>query len=276
MKMSRRIATFTAAMLAGALLVSPAMAEESKKDAKRAGSVGGVKDSKDGGVVTGTVFYEGKTRKRAVVTDLMNNAWCAGTHKGEAAPLKETYIFGKNGDKNILTDAFVYVSKGLEGKKFDPPKTPAKLDQKGCIYTPHVIGVVVNQKIDIYNSDNTLHNVQANPIKNKAFNVGMPVPMKMTKSFDKVEADVRVSCAVHPWMDAYIHVMPHPFFAVTDEKGNFEIHGLPPGEYELMVVHQITTFRATPVKVTVEQGKTAKGDLTLAYKKGEARPRGDF
>jgi plastocyanin len=272
MKLGRLGALGLVAALAMGPVAAPALGEELKADKKAGPSVGGVAGGA-GGVVKGVVAYTGKTPERKPITDLATNPFCKAAHEGPL-PLRDTFIFGKNGEKTTLANALVYVSKGLEGKKFDAPKTPVVLDQKACIYTPHVVGVVAGQAVDILNSDNTLHNVQASPKNNPAFNDGMPVPMKITKTFEKAEIDINVRCAVHPWMGAWIHVLPHPYFAVSAEDGSFEIQGLPAGEYEVRVIHEMVIFNAESVKVKVEDGKEAKADFEVKADKEKRREAG--
>ena len=114
-------------------------------------------------------------------------------------------------------------------------KTPAIIDQKGCIYNPHVIGVMKDQKVIIKNSDATLHNIHSMPEKNKQFNFAMPKVVKEKEtSFTTVEDPFYIKCDVHPWMKSWVLVQNHPYFAVTDENGNYKIDNIPPGTYEVI------------------------------------------
>ena len=180
---------------------------------------------------------------------------CDGQHAG--GPARSEWLLAK--DDGSLRNVFVYVEDGLNGKKFDIPSEPVVLDQIGCIYVPHVIGVQAGQNIDILNSDGTLHNVHSMP-KNKnntAFNEAMPgARKKITKKFDDEEVMVRMKCDVHPWMGAYIGVMNHPYFAVTDENGNFTIKNLPAGEYTLKAWHERLPAKTATIKVG-EDGETS-------------------
>lgn len=161
--------------------------------------------------------------------------------------------------------AFVYVKTGLEGRAFAPPAEPALLDQLGCRYIPHVLGVRVGQSIKLLNSDETLHNVHAMPEHSKAFNVGLAEKgMSMSRKFTAPEVMVPVKCDVHSWMQGFIGVMAHPFFAVSDENGAFTISGLPPGTYTLAVWHE--TFGEQAVEVTLGPSETKTADFTLKAK----------
>src|SRR4030095_14592124 len=160
-----------------------------------------------------------------------------------------------------LQNVFVYVKTGLEGKAFPTPTTSALLDQKGCVYIPHVMGVMVNQNIEIKNSDPTLHNVHAMPRKGE-FNVGMPRQnSSINRKFDQEDVMVHIKCDVHPWMSAWVGVLPHPCFAVSDAAGNWTISGLPPGSYTVAALHEKLGTRSQPL--TVEAGQSPKLEFTF-------------
>jgi plastocyanin len=147
----------------------------------------------------------------------------------------EVYVIGKDGG---MANVFVWIKKGLEGKKYDPPKDAVELDQVGCRYTPHVLGVMVGQTLKIKNSDDTMHNVHALSSANPEFNFGQA---KKGAEADKVFTSAeffRIKCDVHGWMSAWVGVMPHPFYVVTGEAGTFELKDLPAGEYEVEAWHE--------------------------------------
>lgn len=152
---------------------------------------------------------------------------------------------------NTLKNVFVYVKEGLAGQAFQAPIDPVVFDQKGCLYDPHVFGVRVNQPIEIVNSDPTLHNVHALPTNSAEFNLGMPIQgMKLKKTFTAPEIMVKIKCEVHPWMAAYVGVIDHPFFGVTNDQGAFEIKDLPPGEYILEAWHEKFGVQTQSITVT--------------------------
>jgi len=250
----------------------PVCAEEPAKKEVPPQNVGGIADAKDAGAVTGVVYFKGEKPEIKLMTEMSGNAFCKEHHKDKLPP-RRTFMFGKNGDKDTVQNVLVYVSKGLEDKQFDPPATPAVLDQVACLYTPHVVAVMVGQVLEVRNSDETLHNCMAAPRINPAFNFGMPTKGGTQKlEFKGAELKINVKCFMHPWMSGYIHVLEHPFFAVTGEDGTFTIKGLPPGEYEVSVLHEATLLGATPETATVkvEAGETRKGvDFTYEVKKEE-------
>lgn len=157
--------------------------------------------------------------------------------------------------------AFVFVASGTQGK-YAVPTAPAVFDQHGCMYEPHVLGVQAGQGVEIRNSDSTLHNVNAKSAQSSPFNLAMPTQgMKITKQFDKPEIMVPVRCNVHPWMQAYIGVVDHPFFAVSGSDGTFSITGLPAGTYTLQVWHE--TLGTQTQTVTVTDGQKASANFTF-------------
>jgi hypothetical protein len=159
-----------------------------------------------------------------------------------------------------LADVLVYV-KNVSGS-YPVPADAAILDQNGCTYVPHILAVQAGQAIKIKNSDDTLHNIHPRPETNEEFNIGQPKQgMESEKKFDKPELKIPVGCDVHPWMRAYVHVLPHPFFAVTKADGSFEIKNLPAGDYEVEAVHE--KLPAVTQKAAVKDGESAKLDITV-------------
>ncbi len=166
---------------------------------------------------------------------------CVRENSGKPVFNDEISINPENG----LANVFVSIKEGLN-KNFPPaPEEPVILDQRGCRYSPHVIGVRVGQTLKIMNSDPTLHNV--NVIKH--FNKGMPVKGSVTEHrFKKPEQMISVKCDVHGWMRSYIGVMEHPYFAVSDSNGTFSIHA-PPGNYVIEAWHEKLGIRSLKVNV---------------------------
>ncbi|MDX1682649.1 MAG: carboxypeptidase regulatory-like domain-containing protein [Phycisphaeraceae bacterium] len=219
-------------------------------------------DDADGATITGTVKFDGRQAKRRPVR-MGSDQYCMDQHSDKPA-LSKLFIFGEN---DTLQNVFVYVSKGIDADSVETPEAAAVLDQVGCEYVPHVLGVVAGQKLKIKNSDDTLHNVKANPSRNPSFNEGMPVKgMVLEKVFKKPEMGIAVKCDVHAWMTSYIHVMDHPYFAVTGGEGTFELRGLPDGEYEVSVWHEFDKFQPVEktLTVTVADGQ-ADSELTFTY-----------
>jgi plastocyanin len=166
----------------------------------------------------------------------------------------ETYIVGPDG--KTLGNVFVYVKDGLGNYVFDPPKEPATIDQKDCRYHPHVFGIQVGQPLEIVNSDPTLHNIHAVAKNNREFNNGQPIQnMKTTHTFTAPEVMVPFKCDVHGWMNAYVGVLNHPYFAVTDPSGSFTLKGLPAGTYTIEAWHEKLGAQTQTVTVAAKETK---------------------
>ena len=157
---------------------------------------------------------------------------------------------------------FVYVKDGLGDRAFPVPPTAVVLDQKGCRYTPHVLGIQVGQALELLSSDNTLHNIHAVPEQNREFNRALQLAgMKHTHTFSTKEVMVPFKCDVHGWMNAYVGVVEHPFFAVTKDGGRFELKGVPPGTYTLEAWHEKSGVRTQQVTIAAKETK----DVTFTF-----------
>lgn len=170
-----------------------------------------------------------------------------------------------------LANTFIYIKDGTVdgGKKIGDynwpvPPTPIKLDQNGCHYAPHVLGVQVNQKISISNSDATQHNIHPTPKLNTEWNQtqanGAP---PIEKTFGRAEVLIPVKCNQHPWMKAYIGVLKHPFYAVSDANGAFTIPNVPPGKYTVVAWREGTTPEEQTMEVTVTASAPGKADFAF-------------
>ncbi len=175
--------------------------------------------------LAGKVKFEGTPPVMPVIK-MDADPVCVSLHK---EPVHSEEIVVSNGR---LANVFVYVKEGLEKYTFAPPSTPAELNQQGCVYKPHVGGLMVGQDFKIVNSDPTLHNVHCQAEKNSQFNLGEPIQgMETTRRFTHPEVMVHFKCDVHKWMSAYFGVLPHPYYSVTGEDGTFTLRNLPPGDY---------------------------------------------
>ncbi len=204
------------------------------------------------GSITGTAVYEGKVpalKPLAVAAEPM----CAKKHP--TVP-NEMLVLGSG---NTMANVVVRVVSGLPaGKSYPAPTTPVTMDQVGCQYVPHVIGLMVGQPFKVLNSDGVLHNVHALPKVNKPFNMAMPPTRKeATETFTKEEGMFVVKCDVHPWMQSYVGVFSHPFFAVTGADGKYTIKDLPAGTYEVEAWHERLGTQKTKVTVGASDTQTA-------------------
>jgi plastocyanin len=207
--------------------------------------------------IKGKVTLDGKAPEMKEI-DMSAVKECAAQH---ADPVTEQTVVAD--DKGNLANVIVAIKKA-EGQELagEAPSEPAVLDQKGCMYEPHVVAMMAGQEMVIKNDDPFLHNVHALSTVNPPFNFGQPTKdqegKKLGADAPKAEEYFRVKCDVHPWMSAYIGVFEHPFFAVTKEDGTFEIDtkGLADGEYTLTFWHEkFASETPAEAKVTVKDGK---------------------
>ena len=162
------------------------------------------------------------------------------------------------GEDQSMANVFVRLTSGFAEQEYPAPEAPAVLNQENCKYVPHVLGVMVNQPLSILNSDGILHNVKTQSRRNRAFNLGMPADMtEATRTFSRPEHIFPVKCNVHSWMTAYVGVLPHPFFDVTGQDGQFSIANLDPGTYELEVWHERLGTQTTTVTIAADESVEA-------------------
>jgi plastocyanin len=209
------------------------------------------------GAITGTVNLEGAAPKpQRIRMDAEPN--CAKLHTTPV--MSEDYVVG---DKGALANVVVYVKDGLGNRTFETPKEPAVLSQKGCVYVPHVLGVMVNQPVEIENDDPTTHNVHPVPASNREWNKSQPPKSeKIIETFAREEVAIKVKCNVHPWMNSYIAVLKHPYFSVSGKDGSFQIKNLPPGEYTLVAWQEVLGNSAEQ-KVTIGPKETKSVAFTF-------------
>jgi len=149
------------------------------------------------------------------------------------------------------------VKDGLGNRTFDTPKDPVTIEQKGCQYHPHVLGVMAGQTVDIKNADPTTHNIHPTPKDNREWNESQPPSSPdIEKNFAREEIMLPVKCNQHPWMKMYVNVVKSPFYAVTDKDGKYEIKGLPPGDYTIAFVHEKLGEQDQKVTLAAKETKT--------------------
>jgi plastocyanin len=206
--------------------------------------------------VTGKVTFTGTAPAPAPIK-LSADPYCEKANPGLKT---ENEVVGTDGS---VGNVFVYVKDGLGDRTFPAPSTPVILDQKGCHYTPHVLGIQVGQPLQIVNSDDTLHNIHGLPKANREFNQGQPIQgMKMTHTFSTKEVMIPFKCDVHAWMNAWIGVLDHPYYAVTSTDGTFSLKGLPPGTYTIEAWHE----RLGTQTQTVTVGEKETKDVAFTFK----------
>ena len=206
-------------------------------------------DAATAATITGTVKLDGaapKGRRLRMDADPV----CVAAHK-EAVNDEDVVV----GQGNALANVVVFVKSGLENRAFNPPQEPVVLDQKGCQYVPHVVAVMVNQKLEIRNNDTTTHNIHPMPANNREWNRSQPPgSTPIEDSYAREEVAIPVKCNVHPWMKSYIAVIKNPYHAVTGTNGSFELKNLPPGDYTIEAWHE--KLGTSEQKITVGPKET--------------------
>ena len=213
----------------------------------------GAANAGDGGTITGQVVFSGTPPTPSSVS-FGGEQQCALIH-GDHPPQVEDVVVNSNG---TLRDVLVYVVGEVQGT-YTPPAEPLVFEQKGCLFVPHVGAVMIGQPVEVRNDDPVLHNVRAQSKQGQSFNIAQPVQgMKTTKKLLKPEIGIPIKCDVHFWMTGYLHVLPHPFFAITETNGTFAIKGLPPGTYTLEAWHGKLGTKQLTVTVTGNESHTAE------------------
>lgn len=183
--------------------------------------------------ITGTVAYQGALPALRPI-DMSASAACVKANPAPVIP--PDVVTGPNG---ALANVVVYVKSGSGRYRYLVPQTPIVLDQKNCMYAPHVLAMMVGQPFSVANSDPTMHNVHVMARHNRQWSSSQPVdsaPLKST--FDRPEFAIPVLCNIHPWMRAYVFAFDQPYFAVTGTNGAFTIRNLPPGTYTIEAWHE--------------------------------------
>ena len=245
-----RIGSTTLALTALAVSLTAAAcggSQPASETAAPAAPVTNPVDPATAGTIAGKVTFMG-TPPPSETISMSSDPRCVN-----AGAKTETVIVAGDGS---LQNVFVYVKDGLGNLKFPVPATALVLDQKGCQYRPHVFGVQVGQPIEILNSDNTLHNIHAWPQANSEFNKGQALQgMKDTHVFSVREVMVPFKCDVHRWMNSFVGVVDHPFFAVTGADGSFQLQGLPPGTYTIEAWHEKFGTKTASVTIGAKESK---------------------
>lgn len=244
-------------MLSLALACASDDDEEDEEDAPETPALTAYKPSGNEGSIAGTINFSG-TAPEAKPISMDADAACAS-----ANPNAKTEEVMVNGGK--LDNVFVYLKEGdvtdpkrkLSTLAFDVPSQPVVLDQKGCQYTPHVLGVMTKQTLRVLNSDQTAHNVHPLPKSNQEWNQSQPAGAgPLEKTFTRPETLIPVKCNQHPWMKSYVGVLNHPLYGVSTNGGKFEIKGVPPGTYTVVAWHEKLGEKTQQVAVGAKEIKT--------------------
>jgi plastocyanin len=205
--------------------------------------------------ISGTVKYQGAALPPAKI-QMVGDPNC--TKGGTSTARSEEVVTDSGGD---LANVVVYVSDGLGDRTFDPPTQPAVLEQKGCLYEPHVVAMRAGQTLKVTNADSTTHNIHPTPVNNREWNKSQAPGVSIEETFARQEVSVPVKCNVHPWMKSYVAVLKNPYFAVSEKNGSFEIKDLPPGTYTLQAWHEKLGTRTQQITVGANETKKLEFDF---------------
>lgn len=206
--------------------------------------------STGGATVRGTVRVEGQVPKAKPIS-MAADPSCAKQHASPA--LTEDVIEDSKGD---LENVVVYIADGLGDRAFDPPAHPTTIQQKGCVYEPHVLAMQANQPVEVVNSDPTTHNIHPLPANNREWNKAEIPGSKIEETFPRPEIAIPVKCNVHPWMKGYVAVFKHPYFTVTGKDGSFDLSNLPPGTYTVQAWQEKLGTSTQKITIGANETKT--------------------
>ena len=225
---------------------------------------GPVADAKDSPAARGVVKFDGPQPKLRSIRMREKGGKLSDCRKLYKGPLlDQNRVVSEKGE---LANVFVYVSEGLKEKSYPLPEKAALMNQDRCMFEPRVQGIQVGQDFLMKNSDPLIHNVRSFSMRNRPFNIAQPPKTPDRKKvFKRKEKEIMIQCDFHPWMKAYLFVMDHPYFAVTNAKGQYQIKSLPPGKYTLTAWHE--ELGEQEAEITVDASGAAKAGFTFKAKK---------
>jgi hypothetical protein len=202
--------------------------------------------------ISGTVALRGR-RPKPFSIDMSADPDCYAANR---KPRTEWFV----GNKDKVANVLVYVkSEALDAYIFEPAHSSAVLEHQGCRYVPHVMGMQLGQSLVIHNRDSVTHNTHINPTNNPEWNqTQQPGAPPLIKLLELPESLMRVKDNQHPWERAYIGIVSHPFFAVTDQLGSFKIEGLPAGRYTVVALHERLGEKTIEVNLAPRESKVLK------------------
>ena len=217
------------------------------------------KSVSNGGKISGIVKFEGEAPEMKKLDITKDQATCGKTDKFD-----ESLVVGED---NALKNTIVYLMDITQGKDFDAKAKKPEIDQKNCKFTPHVQIVPVKVRLTMLNGDNVTHNVNIADVNINKQQTGLMKRLRIN-AMTKPQGPVEVKCDIHGWMRAWVAYVPHPYFAVTNEKGEFSLENVPAGTYKLGYWHEtLGNNNKEPVTVEVTAGGEVKQDFTLKMKK---------
>ncbi len=180
---------------------------------------------------------------------------CDTANQGRQIPYEAVVVDADGGLANVI----VQLLGSFAGTS--APTAPVLVDQVGCLYRPRVVGLQVGQALRVRNSDPGLHNVHGTSTGVEAFNLSQPVAGIVSEIRPEREGMLRLQCDVHSWMVAFVGVVNHPYFAITDGAGAFEIDDVPVGTQTIQAWHERFGRLTSSVGVTT----AGVSDADFAY-----------
>ncbi len=218
-------------------------------------------DVSNGGTISGTVKLAGDAPEAKMLKVDKDPKTCGH----DAIPSEALILSSDKGVKN----AVVSISNISKGKKFKGAGTPT-IDQKECVFIPHVSLVPKGGTVNLLNSDDVMHNLHSWSMKNTAFNEGVAGGGKLPKTFEHSET-IKITCDVHKWMTSWLIVQDNPYYVLTDGNGNFKIEDVPPGTYTLQAWQE--SLGKVTQEVTVKSGEASTANFEMTKKKKRGRKR---
>jgi plastocyanin len=250
--MKLKYVVFVTALLIGAAILC--------YEAAWAGPASSMPSGSSTSSVKGVVKLDGIAPKSKPIS-MAADPSCAKLHSTGVSS-QEVVADGNGGLQNVI----VFIADGLGDRTFEPPSQPVVIEQKGCVYQPHVIAMRANQKLEVINEDPTTHNVHPQPANNREWNKAQLPGTTVEDTFAREEISIPVKCNVHPWMRGYVAVFKHPYFIVTGKDGSFDLSNLPPGTYTLKAWHEKLGAATQQITVGANETKTVQ----FVFKSGQA------
>jgi hypothetical protein len=230
--------------------------EQPAEPMKSATPLGRPIDPATAGSVTGMIKLDGMPPRMRPI-NMAADPVCAGMHPQPATT--ENVI---TDDSGALQNVFVYLQGDFSAYAIPKVTTPAELDQRGCMFEPHVLGMQTSQSLTVKNTDQTTHNVHPVPKNNREWNETQPPgAAPLSRDFPREEVAIPVKCNIHPWMQSYVAVLSSPYFQVTGPDGEFSLTNVPPGSYTLFAWHEL--YGTSQQAVTIGPGESRTVNLTF-------------
>jgi Carboxypeptidase regulatory-like domain len=254
-----RIRLVSAGIVSTALFFAIIGCSKKEPDAAAQPPPTAVVDTATTGSMTGTVKLDGRpTEFRAI--DMSAEPACVQVNPTPVVPA--IIVVGAEG---ALANVVVYVKSGLGRYHYDVPTAPTILTQKGCMYVPRVLATMANQPFEVWNEDQTVHNVHPIPRENRGWNKSEPIGGEpIDSTFPLPEIAIPIACNIHPWMRAFLFVFDHPYFDITAKSGKFELKNLPPGTYTIEAWQEKYGTQDQTVTLAPKETKT----LAFTFKSG--------